>query len=325
MRQGPRVVVITGASAGVGRATARLFARRGASLALLARGEDGLKAAEREARAAGARTVAIATDVADADQVDAAAERAEAELGPIDVWVNNAMATIFAPVAQLTAEEFRRATEVTYLGTVHGTLAALERMIPRNRGTIVQVGSALSYRAVPLQAAYCGAKHAIRGFTDSLRTELRHEGSHVHLTMVQLPALNTPQFDLARSRMPCRAQPVPPIYAPELAAEAIAFAAGQRRREVHVGGSTVLSILGQRVAPAVGDLYLARTGFASQQTSEPETERPDNLFEPVPGDHGADGRFAGRAKRASLQFWATEHRILLACAGALALAVLRWR
>jgi NAD(P)-dependent dehydrogenase (short-subunit alcohol dehydrogenase family) len=303
---GNEVVVVTGASAGVGRAAARAFARTGADLALVARSEEGLAAARQEAEEAGARAIAVRADVADPDQVEAAADRAENELGPIDVWVNNAMATIFARVVDISPEEFKRATEVTYLGTVNGTMAALRRMRSRNRGTIVQVGSALSYRAIPLQAAYCGAKHAIRGFTDSLRCELMHERSHVRLTMVQLPALNTPQFGWARSRMPRRAQPVPPIYQPEVAAEAIVFAARHPRRELYVGGSTVLAIAGQRIAPWLGDRYLARTGFDSQQTEEPEAERPDNLFEAVPGDHGARGRFTGRSRERSLQFAVTK-------------------
>jgi short-subunit dehydrogenase len=320
----PRVVVITGASAGVGRATARAFARNGAHLALIGRGQDGLHAARREAEAEGVRALTLPADVADPAQVEAAADAAESGLGPIDVWVNNALATVFAPIAETTAEEYRRATEVTYLGTVYGTMAALRRMLPRDRGTIVQVGSALSYRAIPLQAAYCGGKHAIKGFTESLRTELLHDGSRVHVTMVQLPALNTPQFDLARSKMPRRAQPVPPIYQPEVAAQAIVFAAGRRRREVYAGGSTVVTILGQRLAPGLGDLYLARTGYESQQTDESERERPDNLFEPVPGDHGTRGRFP-EAKERSLQLWATKHRALLAVLGGMALVGLRRR
>jgi len=299
---GNEVVVVTGASAGVGRAAARAFARAGADLALVARNEDGLAAARQEVENAGGRAIAVRADVANSDDVEAAAERAETELGPIDVWVNNAMATIFARVVDVSPEEFRRATEVTYLGTVYGTLAALRRMYPRNRGTIVQVGSALAYRAIPLQAAYCGAKHAIKGFTESVRCELLHDKSGVQLIMVQLPALNTPQFDLARSRMQERAQPVPPIFQPEIAADAIVFAARHPRRELYVGGSTVLTIVGQRIAPWAGDRYLARTGFDSQQTGERESERPDNLFEPVPGDHGARGRFTGRAKDRSLQF-----------------------
>jgi NAD(P)-dependent dehydrogenase (short-subunit alcohol dehydrogenase family) len=321
----PQVIVVTGASAGVGRATARAFARPGASVALLARGEEGLTAARDEVEAAGGSAIAVPTDVTDYDQVEAAAERAEAELGPIDVWVNSAMATIFAPIAQVTAEEYRRATEVTYLGTVHGTMAALKRMLPRDRGTIVQVGSALAYRAIPLQAAYCGAKHAVKGFTQSLRCELLHDGSGVNLTMVQLPALNTPQFDMARSRLPRRARPVPPIYQPEVAADAIVWAAQHPRRELYVGGSTVIAVLGERIAPAVGDLYLARTGYDAQQTDEPERERPDNLFQPVPGDHGAHGRFDGESRERSLQPPATKHRAFLVLAGGLLLAALSRR
>jgi NAD(P)-dependent dehydrogenase (short-subunit alcohol dehydrogenase family) len=321
----PQVIVVTGASAGVGRATARAFARPGARLALLARGEEGLTAARDEVEAAGGSAIAVPTDVADYDQVEAAAERTEAELGAIDVWVNSAMATIFAPFVQVTAEEYRRATEVTYLGTVHGTMAALKRMLPRDRGTIVQVGSALAYRAIPLQAAYCGAKHAVKGFTQSLRCELLHDGSGVDLTMVQLPALNTPQFDTARSRMPRRAKPVPPIYQPEVAADAIVWAAQHPRRELHVGGSTVIAVLGERITPAIGDLYLARTGYDAQQTDEPERDRPDNLFQPVPGDHGARGRFDGESRERSLQLPATKHRALLVLAGGVLFAALSRR
>jgi NADP-dependent 3-hydroxy acid dehydrogenase YdfG len=321
--QSPRVVVITGASAGVGRATARAFARAGAKVALLGRGREGLEAARAEVEATGVSAIAIATDVANAVEVEKAAEQTEAELGPIDVWVNNAMATVFAPFADVTADEYRRATEVTYLGTVYGTMAALKRMLPRDHGTIVQVGSALAHRAIPLQAAYCGAKHAIKGFTQSLRCELLHERSRVGVTMVQLPALNTPQFDLARSRLPRRAQPVPPIYEPEVAADAIVWAARHPRREVWVGGPTVAAILGERIAPGLGDIYLARTGYESQQTDEPERERPDNLFEPVPGDHGAHGRFDSDASSRSFQLLATKHRMLTVAGGAALLALLR--
>jgi short-subunit dehydrogenase len=314
-------VVVTGASAGVGRAAARAFALRGASVGLLARGSDGLDAAHAEVGAG----IAIPTDVADADAVERAAEQVEAELGPIDVWVNNAMATVFSRFADLTADEFRRATEVTYLGTVHGTMAALQRMLPRNRGTIVQVGSALAHRSIPLQAAYCGAKAGVRGFTDSVRCELLHERSRVQVTMVQLPALNTPQFELARSRLPRRPKPVPPIYQPEVAAEAIVWAASRRRREVFVGGPTLLAIVGNRVAPTLGDLYLARTAYEAQQTPTPvEPEEPDNLFRPVAGDHGARGPFDDEAKERSLQLWLTRNRGWLACGG-LALAALARR
>jgi len=315
------VVVVTGASAGVGRAAARAFAREGSSVALLARGEERLESARREVESLGARTVAIPTDVADSDQVHAAAAQVEDELGPIDCWVNNAMATVFAPVRLTTPAEFRRATEVTYLGSVWGTMAALDRMIPRDRGVIVQVGSALAYRGIPLQGAYCGAKHALQGFLESLRAELMHAGSNVHLTMVQLPALNTPQFTWSRSKMPRRAQPVPPIFQPEVAAEAILFAAGNPRRELMVGWPTVKAIVGNAILPGLADRYLARTGFDAQQTDEPEPERPDNLFEPVAGDQAAHGPFDAQARPHSLQLWATKHRRALGIAGASALAL----
>jgi NAD(P)-dependent dehydrogenase (short-subunit alcohol dehydrogenase family) len=263
--------------------------------------------------------VAIPTDVADAEQVERAAATVEDQLGPIDVWVNNAIATVFSPFVQVEPDEFRRATEVTYLGTVYGTMAALRRMRTRDSGTIVQVGSALAYRSIPLQAPYCGAKAAIRGFTDSVRCELLHDRSRVHVTMVQLPALNTPQFDVGRTKLPRHPRPVPPMYQPELAAEAIVWAASQRRREVLVGGSTVISITGNKIAPVLGDLYLARTGFDAQQTDEPvEPGRPDNLFDTVPGDHGARGIFDAEAKPRSLQLWATKHRDSLISAAALA-------
>ena len=319
-----RVVVITGASAGVGRAVARAFAKRGASLGLLARGRDGLEAARQEAEGAGVTALAIPTDVADARQVEAAAEQIERELGPIDIWINNASVSVFSPILQMTPEEFQRVTEVTYLGAVYGTLAALKRMTPRNSGTIVQVGSALAYRSIPLQSAYCGAKHALDGFTESLRSELLHDRSGVHVTMVQLRALNTPQFDWTRSRMAGQPQPVPPIFQPEVAAEAIVWAAGERRREVWVGWPTVTAVVGDKIAPGLLDSYLARFGYESQQTDEPVApDRPDNLFEPVPGDHGAHGRFDARAKPFSAQFWISRHRG--AIAGAVALgALLAW-
>ncbi len=308
-----RVVVVTGASAGVGRAVVREFAREGAALGLLARGEGGLEAARREVEAAGSRALAVSTDVADADAVEAAAAQIEAELGPIDVWVNDAMTTIFAPVSEIRPEEYRRATEVTYLGTVWGTMAALRRMRPRDRGTIVQVGSALAYRAIPLQAPYCGAKHAVRAFTAALRSELIHDGSRVHLTMVQLPGLNTPQFSWCASRMPRQPRPVAPVFQPEVAARAIVWAAGHRRREVYVGWPTVKTILGQKLAAGYLDRYLARHVVEGQETSQPTRPgRPSNLFAPVPGDHGAHGVFDEEAHAHSLQSWASLHRGLLA-------------
>ncbi|HEV2147076.1 MAG TPA: SDR family oxidoreductase, partial [Longimicrobiaceae bacterium] len=312
-----QVVVVTGASAGVGRATVRAFAKRGASIGLIARGLDGLEGARRDVEALGGRALVLPADVADADVVEAAAARVEAELGPIDVWVNNAMTSVFSPIKETTAEEFRRVTEVTYLGYVHGTLSALRRMLPRDRGVIVQVGSALAYRGIPLQAAYCGAKHAIQGFMDSLRCELLHDGSNVRVTMVQMPALNTPQFRWVKSRLPNKSQPVPPIYQPEVAAEAILFAADHDRREVWVGWPTVRAILGNRVAPWYVDRKLAAEGYDGQQIDEPrDPDRPHNLWEPVPGDHGAHGVFDHRAQDYSLQLWATRHRGLLAFAGA---------
>jgi NAD(P)-dependent dehydrogenase (short-subunit alcohol dehydrogenase family) len=316
-----RVVVITGASSGVGRATARAFASCGARLGLLARGLEGLEAARAEVEQAGAEALALQTDVADPDAVDAAANAVEREYGPLDVWVNNAMVSVFSPVAEIEADEIRRVTETTYLGTVYGTLAALRRMLPRDRGVIVQVGSALAYRAIPLQAAYCGAKHAIQGFTESLRTELLHDRSGVKVTMVQLPALNTPHFSVVKSRLPRHPQPVPPIYQPEVAAEAVVWAADNPdRREFWVGGSTVRTLLGDKIAPGLLDRYLARTGYDAQQTEEPvEAERPSNLWEPLPGDRGTHGIFEAEARAESIQFWLARHRALLLGAGAAAI------
>jgi NAD(P)-dependent dehydrogenase (short-subunit alcohol dehydrogenase family) len=314
------VVVVTGASAGVGRAAARAFGALGATVGLVARGEDGLRAAAREVQAAGGRALALPADVAHADEVQAAADRAEAELGPIDVWVNDAMASIFAPVREIEPDELRRVTEVTYLGQAYGAMAALKHMLPRDRGTIVQVGSALAYRGIPLQAAYCGAKHAARGFTDSLRTELMHEGRNVRVISVHLPGLNTTQFEMVRLRMPRRPRPVPPVYQPEVAARAIVWAAQHpRRRELWVGGSTVLTIVGNRLAPWLADRYLARTGFDSQQTDQPagaERLRTDYVDAPLPGDHGSHGSFDDEAKARSPQLWLAEHRRVLAAAGA---------
>ena len=315
--------MITGASAGVGRATARRFARGGARIGLLARGVDGLDAARREVEELGGRAVVLPCDVADADAVEAAAARVERELGPIDVWVNNAMASVFSPVRETPAGEFRRVTEVTYLGVVHGTLAALRRMLPRDRGVIVQVGSALAYRGIPMQAPYCAAKHAVQGFMDSLRCELLHDGSRVQVTMVQLPALNTPQFGWVKSRLPRRAQPVPPIYQPEIAADAIVHAARHPRREYWVGAPTVIAIAGNRLAPGLADLHLARTGVEAQQTSEPEDpDRPHNLWSPLPGDAGAHGRFDARAWSVSPQLALAKRRGWLAAGAAAALAAI---
>jgi NAD(P)-dependent dehydrogenase (short-subunit alcohol dehydrogenase family) len=302
VRHTHRIAVVTGGSAGVGRAIARAFARDGLHVAVIARGEDRLAATKAELEALGVKCVAISADVADAAAVEAAADRIENELGPIDVWVNNAMATVFAPMSEVTPEEFRRATEVTYFGSVWGTLAALRRMRARDRGVIVQVGSALAYRGIPLQAPYCGSKHALQGFLESLRCEVMHAKSNVRLTMVQLPALNTPQFTWARGKLPRRPQPVPPIFQPEVAADAIVWAAHHPQREVMVGGPTVKAILGNAIAPSFADRYLAKNGFASQQTSEPaDGDRPDNLFAPVDGTQAAHGPFDAQAKSHSVQ------------------------
>ncbi len=313
------VVVITGASAGVGRATVRAFAKRGASIGLIARDTAGLQAAAEEVKAAGGRALPLPTDVADPDAVERAAERIESELGPIDIWINVAMVTIYAPLHQISAAEYRRATEVTYLGNVYGTMAALKRMRGRNRGTIVQVGSALAYRAIPLQAPYCGAKFAIRGFTDSLRSELLHDRLNIHLTMVQMPALNTPQFDWGRNKLSRRPQPVPPIFQPEVAAEAIVFAAYARRREVWVGSPTIKAILGNKIAPGLLDRYLAHDGYSGQLSAEPaDPSAPDNLFEPVAGDRGAHGRVDSRATSRSGALWVSMHKASLLTGAAVA-------
>ncbi|HEX9442337.1 MAG TPA: SDR family oxidoreductase [Roseiflexaceae bacterium] len=313
------VVVVTGASAGVGRAAAQAFAKRGAQIGLIARGQEGLEGACREVAAAGGRALALPLDVANATQIEQAAAAVEEQFGPIDIWVNNAMLSVFSPVKEMTADEFHRVTEVTYLGYVYGTLAALHRMLPRDRGVIVQVGSALAYRGIPLQAAYCGAKHAIQGFTESLRCELLHDGSNVRVTMVQMPALNTPQFRWVKSRLPHRAQPVPPIFQPEVAAAAIVYAATHNRREVFVGWPTVKAIVGNRLAAGLLDRYLAHTGYTAQQTGEPaDPNRPNNLWAPMDDqhDHGAHGVFDSRAHSWSAQLWANTHRGWLALAGA---------
>jgi NAD(P)-dependent dehydrogenase (short-subunit alcohol dehydrogenase family) len=315
------VVVVTGASAGVGRAVAHAFARRGARVGLVARGREGLEEARKEVESLGGRALVALADVSDPGQVERAAAVVETELGPIDVWVNDAMSTIFAPFVEIRPDEFRRATEVTYLGTVYGTMAALKRMLPRDRGTVVQVGSALAYRAIPLQSAYCGAKFGIRGFTDSVRTELMHRKSRVWITMVQLPAVNTPQFNWCLSRLPRHPQPVPPIYQPEVPAETIYYAAHHRRREVICGGSALAVVLGNTLFPALADRYLAMTGVQSQQVEDMPSppDRPSNLFEPVEELAATHGIFDRRSHGRSYQSWATTHRpAVAAAAGALA-------
>ena len=309
----PEVVVITGASAGVGRATVQAFAKRGAHIGLLARGVKGLEGAREDAERLGGKGLVLPTDVADAKQVEAAAQKVEETFGPIDVWVNDAMTSVFSPLKEMTPEEFHRVTEVTYLGAVYGTMAALKRMLPRDRGTIVQVGSALAYRSIPLQAAYCGAKAAIRGFTDSLRSELIHDHSNVHVTVVDLPGVNTPQFSWVKSRLPNKAQPVPPIYQPEVPAAAIYWAAHHRRRELYVGISTVKAIEGNKVVRGLLDEYLAEKAYSGQQTSEPrDPNRPDNLWTPLDGedghDHGAHGSFDSRSRSFSPEAWASRNR-----------------
>jgi NAD(P)-dependent dehydrogenase (short-subunit alcohol dehydrogenase family) len=319
MTKSPRdskVIVVTGASAGVGRATVREFAKQGARIGLVARGKDGLEAARQEVEMLGGDALVLPVDVADADQVESAANQVEKAFGPIDVWVNNAMVSVFSPFHEMTPDEFRRVTEVTYLGYVYGTMAALKRMRPRDRGVIVQVGSALSYRAIPLQSAYCGAKHAIEGFTESLRCELLHDKSNIKVTLVQMPALNTPQFGWVKSRLPGKPKPVPPIFQPEVAARAVVWAAKHPRREVNVGLSTAVAVTSEKFAPGIGDWFLAKQGYEAQQTSEPEDPRRRfNLWEPVPGDHGAHGSFDERSNNRSFQFWLTTHRSLLLLLG----------
>src|SRR3954452_2059000 len=318
------IVVITGASAGVGRAAVRAFAADGWDVALLARGEAGLEAAADEVRAAGRRALPIALDVADAAAVDAAAERVEAELGPIDAWVNDAMESVFAPVLETAADEYRRVTAVNYLGYVNGTLSALRRMTPRDAGVIVQVGSALAYRSIPLQSAYCGSKHAIVGFPASLRCELIHDGSHVRVTAVHMPALNTPQFGWVRSRLPRRAQPVPPIFEPEVAARAILHVAKHPRRELFVGGPTLLAVWGQKFLPNVLDWYLGKSGYDAQQTREPRPNRADNIDAPLDEreDRGARGRFEGQARTVAPVLELSIHRRAVAAVLSLAVTTL---
>ncbi len=315
-----KVVVITGAGAGVGRATVDEFARKGYDVALLSRDKDRLEQAAADIRRFGVRALPIPTDVADANAVHAAADRVEAELGPIDVWVNVAMATVFAPVSKLTAAEVQRGTDVTYLGQVHGMMAALQRMTPRNRGTIVNVGSALGYRSVPLRSVYCGAKFAIRGFTDALRSEIIHDKLDIHLTMVDLPAVNTPQFNWALNKMGKRAKPVAPIYQPEVPARAIFFAATHKRREIWVGYPTVQAILANRIAPGLIDRYLAKAGYRGQLTDTLlGPDAPANLFEPVPGAYGAHGRFDAKAKSGSWEMFTDRHRTAFWAVAAVAL------
>jgi NAD(P)-dependent dehydrogenase (short-subunit alcohol dehydrogenase family) len=314
----PEVVVITGASAGVGRAIARAFARRGAHIGLLARGEAGLEGARRDVEELGGKALAIPTDVANADDVEAAAQLVEETFGPIDVWVNDAMESIFAPFKEIQPEDFKRVTEVAYLGFVYGTMSALHHMLPRNHGTIIQIGSALAYRSIPLQSAYCGAKHAIMGFTDSIRCELVHDHSDVKITMVQLPAVNTPQFGWVKSLLPHKAQPVPPIYQPEMIADAVTWVTDHYRRELFIGLSTVIAIQGNKFFPALGDKYLGKTGYQSQQTDQPRNkQRPDNIWEPVDEtrDYGAHGAFDSRARSYSWQLWADTHPGLVSLIG----------
>ncbi len=324
MRVEPRrgsVVVVTGASAGLGRAIAEAFADDGADVAVLARDSDRLREVRNEIEAHGCRSIDVTVDVSDHEALERAGDQVESELGPIDVWVNNAMVSVFAPVPEISARDFARVTEVTYLGYVYGTMAALRRMRPRNRGTIVQVGSALAYRAIPLQSAYCGAKHAIEGFTESLRCELLHEKSGVSVTMVQMPALNTPQFHWVKTDLDKHPQPVPPIFDPHAAARAVVHAAWSPRREYWYGGPTARAILANRVIPGLLDRYLGRYGVESQKADFPiEPNRPDNLYDPVPGEFGARGEFTSKQRTTSIQWWFSARRRALLSAGAVAAA-----
>jgi NAD(P)-dependent dehydrogenase (short-subunit alcohol dehydrogenase family) len=320
-----RVVVITGAGAGVGRATVRQFAACGARIGLIGRDRSRLEQAADEARRLGGEALVCPADVADAARVDAAAAAVEAAFGRIDVWINNAMATIYAPFHEIADEDYKRATEVTYLGTVYGTMAALRRMRPHNTGLIIQVGSALAYRAIPLQSPYCGAKFAIRGFTDALRSELLHDRSKVRITMVHLPALNTPQFDWGKNQMPMRPQPVPPIFEPEMAAKAIFWASRHKRREVYVGLPTIKAIWANKFIPGLIDRYLAGAGYDGQQSEQPaDPTSPNNLWQPVKGDFAAHGRFGPRARSGTMQLWASLYREPIAL-GLVAVGVLLCR
>jgi NAD(P)-dependent dehydrogenase (short-subunit alcohol dehydrogenase family) len=326
--QTPEIVVITGASAGVGRATARAFGKRGAKVGLIARGKEGLEGAKREIEELGGEAIVLPLDVADENAVEQAAAEVERTFGPIDIWINNAMLSVFSPIMEMTPSDYRRVTEVTYLGYVWGTLAALRRMKPRDRGAIVQVGSALAYRGIPLQSAYCAAKHAVQGFHDSLRSELIHDGSNVRVVMVQMPALNTPQFRWVKSRLPRKAQPVPPIFQPEVAAEAIVWAAYSGRREINVGWPASKAIIGNNFAPGYADHYLAKYGYDSQMVDEPEVPgRPDNLYAPLPGDAGAHGVFDDRSTNTSIALELNKRRgwIALGAAALLFLGFARRR
>ncbi len=324
----PEVVVVTGGSAGIGRAVVRRFAAAGARVGIIARGIDGLRGAKEDVEKLGGKAIICQGDVADPETSERAAQAVEDEFGAIDVWVNNATTSVFSPVKKMTADEFKRVTEVTYLGVVYGTQAALKRMLPRDRGVIVQVGSALAYRAIPLQSAYCASKHAIQGFTESLRSELFHDDSNIHITMVHLPGVNTPQFSWNKSRMPNHPMPAPPIYQPEIMAEAIYYAAHARRREITVGYPALVAIYGNKVAPGLGDWYLGETGYESQQIENMPVDpnRPNNLYEPVAGDHGARGIFDDRSTDFSPQAWANTHPKITALAGVglLAGAALLW-
>ena len=313
------VIVVTGASAGLGRAIVERFARDGSTLALIARGRERLERTREHVESLGCRALVLPLDVADADAVEHAAETVERELGPIDVWINDAMVSVYSPIKEMPAAEFRRVTDVTYLGYVHGTLAALKRMLPRDRGIIIQVGSALAHRSIPLQSAYCASKHAVMGFHESLLSELIHDGSHVRTTMVQMPAMNTPQFEWAKSRLPRRTQPVPPIFQPEVAAEGVHYAVRHDvGRELLVAWPTVKAVIGEKLVPAYIDRKLGRDGYAGEQTAErADPNRPNNLWESVPGPFGAHGPFDDRAKNASVELWLRMHRSWLALAAAI--------
>jgi NAD(P)-dependent dehydrogenase (short-subunit alcohol dehydrogenase family) len=318
--------VVTGASSGVGRAIARAFAREGARVGLIARNIDGLEAAAAEIRSSGGEALVLPLDVADAGAVERAADRVASEWGGIDIWVNDAMVSVFARADEITPDEFRRVTEVNYLGYVYGTLAALRYMRRKDAGVIIQIGSALAYRSIPLQSAYCASKAAIRGFTDSLRSELVRDRSKIALTMIQLPAVNTPQFDVVRSRLPDHPQPVPPIYQPELIADAVVHAALHPKREMWLGNSTIMAIIGQRIIPGLLDRYLSRRAWESQTTKmlppgHPLQHHEDNVDAPMPGDRGARGPFDARARRKSAQIWARTHGGWVALAGVAAAAL----